>query len=126
MSKDGSVEMGWADGEYRFRLAIGHLRELEDKRGCSAIEVMDRLQARKWFVDDVREVIRLGLIGGGQTPDMARVLTKRYVDERPLLENCMQALIILAAALAGSPDDDGDDADEGKSTAEATATSPAG
>lgn len=107
MSANGSITFDWADGEHTFRLAIGHLRELQDKTDCGPMQVFDRLSSKSWRVDDVREVIRLGLIGGGMKPLDALVLTKRYVDEQGinLVENALAAQNILLAALVGVRDD---------------------
>lgn len=58
-----------------------------------------------WRVDDVRETIRLGLIGGGLTPSDAFLLVASYVDARPLHENVGIAASILMHAIVGDPDD---------------------
>lgn len=85
MSSDGSVSLAWADGDYRFRLPIGQLRELQDKCGAGPQEIYSRLMDGTWRVDDLRETIRLGLIGGGVDPVRALALVRNYVDppERP-------------------------------------------
>ena len=101
----GSVAFDWADGTYSFRLAIGQLRELQDKTGIGPAALFDRLSGRDWRVDDLRETIRLGLIGGGMDPLDALVLVRRYVDERPLLESVQPAFRIMVAALVGVADD---------------------
>jgi hypothetical protein len=118
MSADASVTFPWGDGPHTFRLALGQLRELQDKCGAGPIEVLDRLRERRWRVEDVREPIRLGLVGGGMDPLAALVLVDRYVDQRPsLAENVRHAQGILIAALIGVPDDP-----VGKAAAERTAT----
>lgn len=58
-----------------------------------------------WRVDDVRETIRLGLIGGGLTPSDAFLLVATYVDKRPMNENVGTAASILLHAVVGDPDD---------------------
>lgn len=121
MSSDGSTFFAWGDGEYRFRLAIGQLRELQDKCGTGPFALFSRLMDGSWRVDDIRETIRLGLIGGGMKPTEALVLVKRYVDDRPKMENVTPARVILAAALFGDPEDE-----VGKEGAEETATQATG
>lgn len=106
MSSDGSTSFVWADGEYRFRLAIGQLRELQDKTGTGPFVLFSRFMDGSWRVDDVRETIRLGLIGGGMKPTEALILVKRYVDERPKMENVTPARLIIGAALFGDPEDE--------------------
>jgi hypothetical protein len=102
---DGSLVIPWADGEYRFRLPIGQLRELQEKCKAGPPEVFFRLQANVWRVDDIRETIRLGLIGGGMQPTQALSLVTRYVDARPLMENYEPAMQIIGTALLGAVDD---------------------
>lgn len=101
MSRDGSITFVWGDGEHPFRLPIGHLRELQEKCDAGPAEIAGRLANGRWRVDDVRETIRLGLIGGGMTPADAYTRTVRYVDERPLLESVPAAQAVLMAALVG-------------------------
>lgn len=117
MSADGSITLTWGDGEHKFRLAIGQLRELQDKCGAGPLEVLDRLATRRWRVEDVRETMRLGLIGGGMEPIKAIPLVKHYIDERPLMESIPAAQAVLMAALVGVPDDE-----VGKGEAEETTT----
>lgn len=105
MSSDASITLAWADGDYRFRLPIGQLRELQEKCDAGPMVILDRLRVGKWLVDDIRESIRLGLIGGGMKPLDALVLVKRYVDERPLAENVVHATAVLLAAVMGVPGD---------------------
>lgn len=105
VSADGSITQLWADGEYRFRLPIGQLRELQNKTEVGPPELFYRLGSSTWRVDDVRETIRLGLIGGGLSPTAALVLVIQYVDARPLMENVSIATKIIGAALVGDPSD---------------------
>lgn len=107
MSANGSISFDWADGEHTFRLAIGQLRELQDKTGCGPMQVYQRLMDATWRVDEVRETLRIGLIGGGMPPMEALILTKRYVDEQghSLIENAKAAQNVILAALVGVHDD---------------------
>lgn len=100
-----TLELTWGDGEHRFRLPIGQLRELQDKCSAGPQRILMRLSSMDWRIEDVREVIRLGLIGGGKTPSDAHMLVVRYVDERPLMESRLPAQAILMKALIGDPDD---------------------
>lgn len=117
MSRSGQVSFEWADGEHTFALKIGQLIELQEKCDAGPPLILARLSGSAWRVSDVRETIRLGLIGGGMSPTDALKLTVRYVDERPLAESAMPANVILAAALYGAPEGD-EDAPPGKPTAD--------
>jgi len=106
MSRHGDITLTWADGEYIFRLAIGQLRELQEKCDAGPLEIYRRMFSGNWRIDDVRETIRLGLIGGGQVPPAAALkLCERYVDARPLLESVEVARVILGVVLLPIEDD---------------------
>jgi hypothetical protein len=137
MSRNGSIDLEWADGgPYTFRLAIGQLRELQEtinkprvKLGAPFIgpaTLYNMLVCRDAWLHEVREVMRLGLIGGGTSPEDARDLVQRYVEERPLAESSVHAALVLGAALFGTPEEE---LDEGKempaSQDQAASASPA-
>lgn len=125
MSADASTTFEWADGEHTFRLAIGQLRELQDKTGTGPFALLRRLMDGTWKVDDLREIIRLGLIGGGMKPLEALGLVKNYVEGRPLMESLVPAKAIMTAALFGDPEDEvgKDNPEESKAETDAS-TSP--
>lgn len=112
MSETGRIELRWADGTYAFCLDIGGLRELQTKVDAAygfpnggPILILRRLQERECHIDDIREVIRIGLIGAGTIPFEASKLVERYVDQRPFMENLPIAIAILFASLVGAPND---------------------
>jgi hypothetical protein len=95
----------WGDGEHRFRLRVKELLELESKCDAGIYAVFRRLAAGAWYVNDVRETVRLGLIGSDDCkPAEAAKLVKQYCDERPLVESLETALLILNKTLT-PPDD---------------------
>lgn len=95
----GQVTEAFADGTYSFRLALGQWQELQEKTGIGPLALYVRLLDRSWRIEDLRETVRLGLIGGGITPAEAMKLVVRYVDERPLIESVPLALTIITASL---------------------------
>lgn len=101
MAKATHVTIDWADGTYTFRLPIGQLEEHDELCGAGPLTVLTRLANGTWRVPDVRETIRLGLIGGGTVATDALKLVRRYVDGLPLLQSVPVALVVLAAALRG-------------------------
>ncbi len=108
MSRDAKIELDWADGTHTFRLGFGQLVELQEKTGCGPQFLLQRLADRRWMVEDIAEIIRIGLIGGGMKPDRALSLVRIYVKERLPLENLPIAFAILSAGLKGAPDEDED------------------
>jgi hypothetical protein len=117
MSANGTRVIIWEGGEDTFCLAkVGLIFELEErcKAGISAIQM--RIETGQWGLNDIREPIRLGLIGGGMAPDKAMLAVKRHLDGKPLASNVLLAYEIIKAVLVGVPDDPvgKKDDDEGK------------
>jgi hypothetical protein len=101
---DRTVTLAWGDGDHAFNLKLqSQIEELEDKCGCGIAEIFNRLREGRWKLADVRESIRIGLIGGGKTPVQALALVKRYIDERPLAESVLAAQMTLMATIVGAP-----------------------
>ncbi len=124
---DTATELGFADGTYRFWLPMPQILELERKCGGKSVFAMfdqigaglglseDRpvyLGGGSAMVTDIREVIRLALIGGNSAmidgeekqigPNAARQLVEDYVyPARPLVEAQHLAWAILHAAING-------------------------
>jgi len=107
-----SVELDWADGTYTFHLDIPRLKELQDKTGSGPSEVLARLAEGRARVEDIQETVRLGLIGGGASPQAAKSLVARYVDERPLIEGIAVATMILGAAIIGNKPPEADEGNQ--------------
>jgi hypothetical protein len=124
MSADGSITIGWGEGETRFRLAIGEWRELQAKTTHGPFKLFQRLNSGDWHVDDLVEVIRLGLIGGGALPSEARRLVDYYVVGRPLLESVPLAISIIGAGLIGGDQEVGKGPGPGAATDTGGSTLP--
>lgn len=122
MARDARIELDWADGTYAFRLAWGQLVELQEKCDAGPYVVLNRLYGGQWKVEDIANVIRLGLIGGGTKPADALRLTRAYVEAYPPLDNVLIAQAVLAAGLQGAPEEKvGEDEGEAEN---ASTTSP--
>lgn len=107
----------WADGRYTFALPLRQIEELQEKADCGPLALFQRMREGGWREGDIRETIRLGLIGGGTEPTAALRLVERYVyPARPLMEGLLPAQAILSAALWGVEDDQ-----PGKGQADGTA-----
>lgn len=101
----GRTALDWGDGEYTFRLPMKQLRELQDKTGLGPEALYNRIATGAWRVEDIRETIRLGLIGGGMDEVKAVKLVRQYIDDAPLLKHKPTAIAIILAALLGPPND---------------------
>jgi len=105
MSRDAQLTIDWADGTYTFRLAWGELITLQEECNAGPFEILRRLSTNTWLMEDISNVIRLSLIGGGIEPTEAFRLVKTYVHSRPPLENVPFARGILGIAVQGAPDE---------------------
>lgn len=115
MSADGSVELIWGDGPNIFRLAIGQFRELQDKVNTRRLSIgaspvgpltlLKALQANDAWPDDARDVLRIGLVGGGKTVERAHRMMTLFFDPTPPLTHMRAAHAVLLAGLVGSPDE---------------------
>ena len=113
--EDGTVSLQFGGAEYSFRIAFGQWRELQESVNKPRIDIGEpplgpmgllraMLDGNAW-PHDVREVIRLGLIGGGMKSDRALVLVKRHVEIGAYFVNMPTARTILQTAMFGPPDD---------------------
>jgi hypothetical protein len=99
------ITMLWGDGEYDFLLRLGEIRELQEKTGLGPYKLFERIRTHEWFIDDLRETIRLGLIGAGLDNAIALKLIKNNFDARQKLQQEIPALAILSAFLTGDKED---------------------
>lgn len=105
MSGDGKVRLNWRGGEHEFHLRLGEIRALQNTCDAGPGELHDRMVLGKWRVDEIRETVRLALIGGGMEPKDAQKLVELHVDVGPWTESALLARALLASFLTGVPDD---------------------
>ena len=100
------MKLNWIGGEHEFALPIGQLRALQQACDAGPEEILGRIWSGTWRVDDLFEVIRLGLIGGGQVDAKdAGQMVAGLLDKHPLLQFKPVAQALLMDALTG---DEGD------------------
>jgi len=116
MSADGSITLVWGDGENKFRFAIGEFRELQEKINGRRVAIgapmvgpmalLKLLRANDAWPDDIRDVLRIGLVGAGMPIKDAHRKLLTYFDAKPPLESVLVAHTVLLAGLAGAPGDE--------------------
>lgn len=99
------VKRTWGDAEYGFKLRLGELRDLEAARECGSVEIWRRLGTATYRVDDIVQVLRLGLIGAGMNPVLATGLVAKFVTPGKFREHQSTAFAVLNLALFGDQDD---------------------
>lgn len=99
----------FGDSKRVFALPIPLIEQLQRKTGHGIGAIFRRMQSQEFSIQEVAEVIRFGLIGGGTDPLEADTLVKTYVEEWPLVDNVELAQNILFVRFFG--DDLSDDED---------------
>ena len=105
MSRKAEISLRCWDGEHHFRLRIGELMTLQEKCDAGPYHLVTRLADGTWRINDIRETLRLGLIGGGLNQEDARRLIEQHVDRVPLADNVPNASAVLLAAVIGVEDE---------------------
>ena len=101
MSLVTATETFFGDGRYRFNLTAPLVIELERSTGSGIGGMAKRIFANDYRYQEISELTRLTLIGGGQTPQRATELTEAYVHGQPLTASLALALTILEALFFG-------------------------
>jgi len=109
-----------------FGRRIGEMGEVATLCGAGVGEIYQRVATLRYRLADLRETIRLGLIGGDAPPGEADMLVSRYVDGRPIGEYMQLAADILIALHSGAREAarDADDAPGKAAGSGDPATSP--
>jgi hypothetical protein len=110
VSRSARVTLEWGDGDHLFFLGVDQLLELDELCGVGPGFLLGKVLQGvygNWKARELREVLRLGLIGGGAAAPAAARLVKRYFDsvDRPIGESLVQVQVILEACLIGVEDD---------------------
>jgi hypothetical protein len=131
VSRTGKVAGELGGEEYEFCLRWGELIELQESRDAGPQFIFTRMLAGQWQMQDVREVVRLGLVGGGVAPAAAIKLVRAHVEQRPQDIGGEDGLLvlavkILAAALHGVPEEPAGKAGEDRSGSTTSQTEGSG
>lgn len=115
----GDVWLDFGGDRQKFNLCqVKHVLELEELCDAGIAAIFKRLRDHDFGIRDVREPVRLGLLGGGCDPDKALALVRRYVEARTENDGIAGAvplaLALVASCLYGVPGDN----PEGKAEAD--------
>lgn len=129
MSRAAEVTLAWGGEERLFRLPIGRIRAIQEKCDAGLPELLRRYITQSWRIDDVREVILQGLIGGGLDNQAATKAVTAYFDDTPIQPHITVAQAVVAAAIVGVEDEDlgepeGEETETRPSPEESSASQP--
>lgn len=96
----------FGDGEHDFCLTDPMLAELEKISGLGVGALYFQMLNLAYPAENLREVIRLGLVGGGMNPEQAKRLCDAYAVNRPIAEVLGLAFEIMSARWTGKTDKD--------------------
>jgi hypothetical protein len=105
MSRDGSCELVFNGQRTIFKLAWRELMKIQEACDAGPYVVLDRLVSGRWRLQDISEVIKWGLIGGGMDQATALKLVEIEVEGRRPLENLVVAQTVLGAGVVGAPEE---------------------
>lgn len=93
----------FGDGKHPFLFLAAEWQELQRVTNCGPWEIEARLLSSRCSFAEMRETLRVGLLGGGMTPKAAADLVESYVGKRPgdLDEGRLVALGALGYSLHG-------------------------
>ena len=94
-------ELTWGDGPHVFKLGIKQIGELQKNCNAGLGAIVSRVFSGGYYVEDIAETIRLGLIGAGTSPEDAKRLCDAYASNRPLAETFPLAFDIMEARWTG-------------------------
>jgi len=103
MSRTATVSKFFGDRDHDFRIGIGEAEELDEGLGYGLMALLERAPAV--HVRELREILRVGLVGGGMRKDLAAVHVNRHFQPGYFNEAAGLVIAILTAALRGAPDD---------------------
>ncbi|MET4307942.1 gene transfer agent family protein [Bradyrhizobium sp. RT4b] len=126
----GSIELIWGSGPQIFKFGLGQFRALQENVNrrrlaigaplLGPMDLVEALKAKNVWPDDLRDILRIGLIGGGMPARDAHLEMAQSFDDTPPVEHIKPALAVLLAGLVGPPTAAGDD-DAKKKTIAASA-----
>ncbi|MCT4332617.1 gene transfer agent family protein [Paracoccus sp. YLB-12] len=99
----------FGDREREFLLSDPMIAELERQIGTGIGTLFARLTRSDFRLNDLTEIIRLGLIGAGTDPQEAFRLVETYARNRPISEVLPVALDVITARWMGTDEVQKDD-----------------
>lgn len=93
------------EGHFDLHLRINELIALQEILNVGPFALSTRFAQGEWLVNDVKETIRLGLIGGGLSQREAFAIVERNVTAGYLMEYAMIAHQCILAAVMGVEDE---------------------
>lgn len=102
-----AIEIEWAGGAHVFDLASPRVRWMLRQQpfpgqyGDTPAACLKRFDEQVYSPDDIEQIIRIGLIGGGQSLHAADALIAEHVTGQPVAPSAMLATAVLTHLFVG-------------------------
>jgi hypothetical protein len=106
------IRRPFAGQERSFDLRIGEITALERACVCGIYGLVSRIAGHQAYAADIRETIRLGLVGGGMSDAESTRLVMASCDGYPLSQHLPLAAEIIQSVVDGLPVMEQPDADD--------------
>lgn len=107
MARTAECTVFIGDGEYTAALRIGELMKLQERTGFGPFKMAMRLAEGEWFVQEIVETIRFGLMGAEELSHKEiSDLINTFVVSGDLNNYVLQAQTIINAAVFGPTDEE--------------------
>lgn len=120
------IVLPFGEGEHLFALKFKQIEHLEKACDAGIAEIANRVISMRPRLNDLYQILLLGLEGGGTPPTQAKAMMDRYFDGRPLAalndphSPLATAIKIISAAWFGMEDLEPGEAEAGESPASAS------
>lgn len=94
------------NNDYPLCLKVKQLLDLQKLCNVAIAELATRVGVGKWQVEDISNILEMGLRGGGLTDKKAKELCDTYLESTPFMNAAEAAANLLAAALVGNSAED--------------------
>jgi hypothetical protein len=108
------IILDWGGGKHAFCLRIKQIGDLQKACNAGLGLIYQRLMSDLFYIEDITETIRFGLIGGGMPPVKAAEMISTFIDGQPIerIEDLSSPLkiakAVIASAFFGIPEDKDD------------------
>lgn len=96
-----SIVRDYAGAERKFRLRVADVLDLEEATKRPISELYGAIIGQKFRIEDIRQTVIRGLVGGGCPAEEAKRLVSERMDALPLIEHVIIAQSLMVATMTG-------------------------
>lgn len=96
-----AIVRDYAGAERKFRLRVADILDLEEATKRPISELYGAIIGQKFRIEDIRQTVIRGLVGGGCPVDEAKRLVSERIDALPLIEHVIIAQSLMVTTMTG-------------------------